>query len=114
MSYVRTSTDRWTRLSMLLSAMERAVIAAARLDAYDRRACRTDHEQVLGFGHRLRLLDDRVDREIDRLTAERLTADIARLRFIERGEVPDLVAAVPEDADASAPLRVPLASSVCV
>jgi hypothetical protein len=96
---IRTSADRWKALSQLLAAMERAFEGTARLDAYDDeepprtgkpgrpRLC-PSHEQRLKVGARLRTLEDWIDREVDRLTAERVYAELARKRFIEHGDLP--------------------------
>ena len=75
---------RWRRLSTLLAALERAVAGAARLEAYvplrsvARGRPRLDAR--LAFDARLRALEDRVDQELDRLTAELLAARLIAQR----------------------------------
>lgn len=80
----RTSSDRWRRLSVLLSAVERGVEASARLDAYGPRGAGRPsiigkhHHGLARFNARLSVLERRVDHELDLLTAERLISDLAR------------------------------------
>ncbi len=74
-------------MAHLLGQFERAIEGTARLDAYERiprspkgrprRTVGEDHEQLLAFGARVRRLEDRIDSEVDRLTAELLDAQLA-------------------------------------
>jgi len=86
---IRASSERWETLGQLAAALERCVEANGRLDA---RAPERDprgrpawvgaeHEGVRPILLRLDLLAARIDREVDRLTCERLAADLARRRM---------------------------------
>jgi hypothetical protein len=78
---LRASRRRWTTLSGLLTAFERGVDACARLDAYHpggRMTFARHDAQAVIFDTRLRALEQRLDRELDRLTAERLRVDLAQ------------------------------------
>lgn len=82
---VRTSTRHWTMLSKLLDALEACMEFCARFDAYRdaevdargksrvKRAHKTKRD---GFDRRLQRLRRDIDREIDRVTAERLMIDV--------------------------------------
>jgi len=75
---VRRSSDRWTKLSVLLTSIERSVEASARMDAHMKvsGSIGATHEGLIAFDARLRLLERRIDRELDLLTVERLTLDL--------------------------------------
>ena len=74
--------ERWRLLSGLLTALEHGVEGLARMETYaatpgaGRPAGPTALERS-AFDRRLRHLEDRIDHELDRLTAERLTFDLA-------------------------------------
>jgi len=67
------------RLSAILVSVERSMEAASRLDAHASvcPAIGDDHEGLLDFNARLTFLEQRIDRELDVLTAEGLRADLA-------------------------------------
>lgn len=86
-----TPGARWSRLSTLLADLERAFETNCRLDALDaeaRAAKRTYHyvdepgrvaEQLAErFERRLAWIENAMDREIDRLTVERIKGDLER------------------------------------
>lgn len=71
---VRRAGVRWQRFSRLLVSLERILEGAARLDAYDdpfRDRYRVNNEM------RMHALETRIEAEIDRLTAELLTLQLA-------------------------------------
>lgn len=74
----RRSATRWLLLANLLMRLERAVEACARLDARERQpSARSTHGQLVwSLDQGLRRLDRRMDAELDRVTAERLTLDL--------------------------------------
>lgn len=77
---LRASTRRWTQLSALLRSFERCCEASARLDgAAQHRAYVTTRgvAPAARVDARLRTLERAIDREFDRLTAERLRQDLA-------------------------------------
>jgi hypothetical protein len=77
---VRTAAYRWRALSRLVSQVERALEGAARLDAYDRvdeTLARPPSTVDLDVCTRLTAIEARIDREVDRLTAELLTVELA-------------------------------------
>lgn len=70
---------------MLLAAVERGVEASARLDVRGQwlgrgRPPKVDGVDSVAFDTRLRLLEARVDQELDRLTVEQLMVDLSRKR----------------------------------
>jgi hypothetical protein len=76
---------RWKRISCALRSVERAVAAASRLDAY--RPVHPKHpdfneeayvNETRALNTRLNRLECRMERELDRLTAELLTAQFTR------------------------------------
>lgn len=83
----RRSATRWIKLSVLLAGLERGVEALARLDAHrdppahgpPRRGRPSTRSQsgLLALDARMRLLEQRLEHELDLLTAERLTVDLA-------------------------------------
>lgn len=86
-----TPGERWSRLSTLLGDLERAFEANCRLDALDaqaREAKRKYHyaddpgrvaEQLAErFERRLVWIENAMDKEIDRLTVERIKGDLER------------------------------------
>lgn len=77
---IRTSDAHWKELSRLLASCERCVEACARLDAHRPVGPGTgdDHEGVvvLALNASLDALQVQVDHELDRITAERLLADL--------------------------------------
>jgi hypothetical protein len=80
----RSSSRRWVKLSVLLTSLERGVEALARIDAHTaptaprrgRPPIDGGSAGLLAFDARLRALEQRLDRELDRLTVERLTLDL--------------------------------------
>lgn len=78
----RVSAARWRRLSQLLIDVERGMAAAARLDAHDIRLRRSVGRTrgTVRLNCQLTALEHQIDRELDRLTAERLTVDLAEKR----------------------------------
>lgn len=83
---VRTTAERWVKLSALLISCERAMEASARLDAYEIDVQRHPgpgvkqkrHGMLSVFNQRLRALEIRIDKELDRLTSDRLRTDLYR------------------------------------
>lgn len=73
---IRESGEIWSRVSVLITALERCVASATRLDYYRRRDAAED-AVVEDLFARLDALGVRVDRELDRLTCERLAVDLA-------------------------------------
>lgn len=90
----RVASIRWLALSQLLAGLECGVEAASRLDAHDRsqddesvadtahtiRQRKTNRQRAARFEVRLLRLDQRMDREVNRLTVERLALDLAQRR----------------------------------
>ncbi len=80
----RGSSARWHVLATLLMGLERGIEGAARLDAYD---ANLDDDAGVSqavhlraeerFDQRLWTLGRRLDRELNRVTVERLTHDLA-------------------------------------
>jgi hypothetical protein len=74
------SARRWQRLSTCLAALEHVVEGASRLDAYEPPSpvVGEDHDAVLlvSFNAHLFALEQRLDREIDRVTAALLLAHL--------------------------------------
>jgi hypothetical protein len=77
---LRTSARHWRDLSSMLAAFERCLEACARLDAYRQDPLRTTHGALIDL--RLQLLSDRIDQELDRVTAERLRWDLDEKRRV--------------------------------
>lgn len=83
---MRSSTDRWLTLSIMLAQVERCLEANARLDVAmdglrDPRGRRgMDHAAESGraISARIDAAAEKISREVDKLTAERLNADLAR------------------------------------
>lgn len=76
----QTSVHRWRRLSRLLIAIERAVEGAARLDAYTKDNAGTHRRPRLisvAVCAQMDLIAARVDKEVDRCTAELLRVQLA-------------------------------------
>jgi hypothetical protein len=74
----RTSSVRWLTISTLLMALERSVETNARLDAYSPSdEVPQTNQAAARFDRRLRIIETRIDHELDRLTVERLTLDLA-------------------------------------
>jgi len=84
---VRQSCYGWETLDRLLGSLERCAAACARLDAHreisplqaKKTSRRSRPENYRRFDARLERLIRRVDREVDRITAERLRAELAQL-----------------------------------
>jgi len=72
---LRTSARHWGELTCLLAAFERCTEACSRLDAY-RALVKNSHFERREFEGRLKRLTALVDREVDRVTAERLMVDL--------------------------------------
>lgn len=79
--HVRRTVDRWRTMSTLLHALEHVVEGTARLDAYVRDARPGTRRYARGgrvlLDERMQRLERRLDREVDRLTAELLDAQLA-------------------------------------
>jgi hypothetical protein len=76
---LRTSAAHWSKLSMMLSSFEKCVEACSRLDAYRVSANRVKGERrdMHAFDCRIDALRMMLDKEIDRVTAERLLLDLS-------------------------------------
>lgn len=86
---MRNSSQRWLTLSILLNALERCMEANARLDARTevtilRGRPRFNHSAESGaaVGARIDLMSQRISREMNRLTVERLQLDLVRKQQI--------------------------------
>ena len=92
------SCNRWQRLAFMVTQLERLLAAHARLDAYaDPRgpACEADGPTVMtrrNFERGLERLEQRIEREMDWVTAALLRADLARRKRKDR-ETPKGLAA---------------------
>jgi transposase-like protein len=75
---MRTSVAHWGELSTLFSSFERCVEACARLDAY-RLAPKNGDPALVVVEARMRVMADRLDREMDRASVELLNAGHARV-----------------------------------
>lgn len=77
----RASWEHWRELSLLLGTFERLAESCARLDAHRRVLPNPGSDGLArSVDERFDSLLIRVDRELDRVTAELLTADLVRKR----------------------------------
>ncbi len=78
--HIRCSADGWRALARILGLFERCADSCARLDAHRDEGTKKARQKVdyRTFEHQLRWLGNRIEREIDRLTVERLDAELAR------------------------------------
>jgi hypothetical protein len=76
-SCLERRAERWRRLALILSSLERAVAGASRLDVY-RPALPGPAPRVSNLDATLARLAARIDRELDRLTADLLTARLSQ------------------------------------
>lgn len=75
------SERRWMRLSTLLIALEKGMAAAARIDGHAVQATHTKTLKAItiraaAFSEELSTLERRINRELDRLTADRLKIEL--------------------------------------
>jgi hypothetical protein len=86
---IRTSVHRWRSLSGLLAALERVLEGTARLDAYDRADEGRGRPCTIGpdVCARLEAIEARIDREVDRLTAELLAVQLLEKQQRDRSLV---------------------------
>lgn len=83
MTTVRSSREQWTDLGRLLVCLESCVESAARLDAYRGASRRADRASG-ALDARLAALADRLDQEIDRVTAERMLSELRAKQALAR------------------------------
>jgi len=86
-SGIRTSSERWSQLFMLMMSFEHAIEASSRLDAYDdkqdarghasRKVTLVKQRKAARFNTRLVAIEHHIDAEFDRLTSDKLRLELA-------------------------------------